>query len=122
MSDADMSPAAPIEEGNHLQVYGLFGRKLQPSTEPIVANVSVPPDFLVGGQVSRLRTVHPLLTLDIFSHGVMLSRDWSDIVKDYILEASFLLLFFHCFCWFKVNYRRPCGITSLNHGAPWFQK
>ena len=54
--------------------------------------------------------------------GVMLSHDQSEIVIDCILCTSFLLLFLHCFCWFRRNYCRPCSITSLYHGAPWCQK
>ena len=43
-----------------------FSRTLQPSKVSIVANFSVPSDFLVDGQVSGLGTVHVLLTLDFF--------------------------------------------------------
>ena len=37
------------------------------------------------------------------SHGATLSRDRSDIVKDYILHASFLLLFPHFIWWFRLT-------------------
>ena len=43
------------------------GRMLQSFTEPVIANSSVPSDFLVEGQVSGLGTVHPLLTLKFIS-------------------------------------------------------
>ena len=40
---------------------------LPPSTEPVVANFYVPSDFFEEGQVSGLRTVHPLLIMNAFS-------------------------------------------------------
>ena len=42
--------------------------------------------------------------------------------KDYILRASFLLLFIHCFWWFRGIHRWQCGITLFYHDAPWSQK
>ena len=36
------------------------GRMLQPSTEPVIANFSVPSDFLVEDLVSGLGTEHPI--------------------------------------------------------------
>ena len=45
----------------------VLDRVLQISTEPEVKNVLVPDNFLVEGQVSGLGTVHPLLTLNVFS-------------------------------------------------------
>ena len=47
------------------------GRTLQPSIESVVANSFVPSDFLVDGQVSGLRTVHPLLTLSFVSTWIL---------------------------------------------------
>ena len=46
-------------------------RMLQPSTEPIIANFSVPSDFLVEGQVSGLETVQFLLTSNFFSTWIL---------------------------------------------------
>ena len=45
---------------------------LQPSTETVIANTSVPLDFLVDGQVIGLGTVHPLLTSNFFSTWLLL--------------------------------------------------
>ena len=42
-------------------------RMLQPSTEPVIANISLPSDLLVEGKISGLGTVHPLLTLNFFT-------------------------------------------------------
>ena len=42
------------------------GRMLHQSTEPVIAILCVPSDFLVEGHVSGLGTVHPLLTLNVF--------------------------------------------------------
>ena len=50
----------------------------------------------------------------------MLSRDRSNIVKDYILCTSFLLLFLHFFWWFRGNHSRPCVVSPrsimVHHG------
>ena len=43
------------------------GSTLHPSIESVITNSFVPSDFLVDGQVSGLRTVHPLLTLHFIS-------------------------------------------------------
>ena len=72
MLNSDLSPAAPMGEGNPSQKKTcvmstrrrvpknwLSGRTLQPSIESVVANSFVPSDFLVDGQVSGLGTVHP---------------------------------------------------------------
>ena len=45
----------------------MLSRTLQPLTEPVIAHFSVPSELLVEGQVSGLGTVHPLLTLNVFS-------------------------------------------------------
>ena len=96
------------------------GRMLQPSTEPVITNVcangflSWKAKLVVWG----LRIHFSLLTFS--AHGVVLSCDRSDIVKEYILCTLFLL-FLHCF-WFRGNHRRPCAIISLYHGAPCLQK
>ena len=71
----------------------VFSRTLQPSIELVIANSFVPSDFLVDGQVSGLGTVHPLLTLNIFSTWILplhvvsccvslLMRKWSSSVMD----------------------------------------
>ena len=79
---------------------------------------------MLEGQVSGLGTVLPFSHLHLTSpaHGVLLSRDRFDIVKDNILCALYLPIFLHCFQWFRGNTGRPCGIASLNGGAPWIQK
>ena len=47
------------------------GRTLQPSIESVVANSFVPSDFLVGGQVSGLGTMHPLPTFSFFGIWIL---------------------------------------------------
>ena len=42
-------------------------RTLLPTTEPVVASVSVQSDFLLDGKVSGLGTVHPLLILSFLN-------------------------------------------------------
>ena len=78
MSNSCLSPAAPIGGSPTGKIpvvsscrrvptnWGSI-RTLQPSNEPVMANYSVPADFLVEGQVSGLGTVHPLLTISFLS-------------------------------------------------------
>ena len=80
MLNSDLSPTAPqggrepptdkacvVSTHRRVPTNLVSGRTLQPCIESVVANSFVPSDFLVDGQVSRLGTVHPLLTLDFFS-------------------------------------------------------
>ena len=84
MLDFDLSPAAPqggmepptdktcvVSMRRRVPTNWVSGRTLQPSIESVVANSFVPSDFLVGGQVSGLGTVHPLLTLNFFSTWIL---------------------------------------------------
>ena len=80
MLNSDLSPAAlqggrlPPTDKTHevstrrrVPTNWVSDRTLQPSIESVVANSFVPSDFLVDGQVSGLRTVHPPLTLSFVS-------------------------------------------------------
>ena len=84
MSNSDLSPAAPIGGGEpptdktrvvsmrrRVPTNWVSGRTLQPSIESVIANSFVPLDFLVDGQVSGLRTVQPLLTLNFFCTWIL---------------------------------------------------
>ena len=78
MLNSGLSPADPQGKGNPPQktrvvstprrvpTNRVSGRTLQPSIESVVANSFEPSNFLVDGQVSVLRTVHPILTLSFF--------------------------------------------------------
>ena len=68
MSNSGLSPAAPVA-GRKLptdKTCVVSTRRLFP-TNWVVAIFSVPSDIQVEGQVSGLRTVHPLLTFNFFS-------------------------------------------------------
>ena len=84
MLNSDLSPAAPqggtepltdktrvVSTRRLVPTNWVSGRTLQPSIESVVANSFVPSDFLVDGQVSRLWTVHPLLTLSFFCTWIL---------------------------------------------------
>ena len=84
MLNSDLSPAAPqggrepltekirvVSTRRRVPTNWVSGRTLQPSIESVVANLFVPSDFLVDGQVSGLGTVHPLLTLSFFSTWIL---------------------------------------------------
>ena len=58
------------------------GRMLQPSTETVIANFSVPSDILMEGKVSWLGTVHPLLTLDVFWQWFFFSQEEDVVIRD----------------------------------------
>ena len=73
MLNSDLSPAAShgerepptdktcvVSTRRRVPTNWVSGRTLQPSIESVVANSFVPSDFLVGGQVSWLGTVHSL--------------------------------------------------------------
>ena len=84
MLNSDLSPAAP-QGGREPPIYKtcvvstcrrvptnwVSGSTLQPSIESVIANSFVPSNFLVDGQVSRLGTVHPLLTLNFISTWIL---------------------------------------------------
>ena len=85
MLNSDLSPAAPqggrlphtdktrvVSTRRRVPTNWVSGRTLQPSIESVVANSFVPSDLLVDGQVSGLRTVHPLLTLSFISTWIPL--------------------------------------------------
>ena len=74
VSSYGLSPAAPmgrwkaptdktrvVSMRRRVPTNWVSGRTLQTSTEPVIANLSVPSDFIVEGQVSGLRTMHPLI-------------------------------------------------------------
>ena len=80
MLNSDLSPAAPhvgrephtdktrvVSTRRRFTTNWVFGRTLQPSIESVVANSFVPSDFLV----SRLGTVHFLLTLSFHSTWIL---------------------------------------------------
>ena len=84
MLNSDLSPTAPkrgrepptdktrVESTRRwVPTNWVFGRKLQPSIESVVANSFVPSDFLVDGQVSGLGTMLPLLTLTFLSTWIL---------------------------------------------------
>ena len=84
MLNSDLSPAAPqggrepptdktrvVSACRRVQTNWVSCRTLKPSIESVVANSFVPSDFLVDGQVSGLGTVHPLLTSNFFSTGIL---------------------------------------------------
>ena len=84
MLKSDLSPAAPqggrepptdktcvVSTCRRVATNWVSGRTLQPSTESVIANSSVPSDFIVDGQVSGLGTVHPHLTLNFFSTWIL---------------------------------------------------
>ena len=84
MLNSDLSPAAPqggrlpptdktrvVSTRRRVPTNCVSGRTLQPSIESVVANLFVPSDFLVDGQVSGLGTVHPLLTLSFVSTWIL---------------------------------------------------
>ena len=90
-------------------------RRLQPSTEPVVASFHVPSNFFVGRPCLWAGDCAHRSCFKLIHHMVRCSHV---IVNDYILSASLLLLFLHSFIWYRRNHRRSCGITSLFHGAP----
>ena len=49
------------------QTNWVYGMTLQPFTEPVIANFSVPSHFLVKGHVSEQGTLHPILILSFFN-------------------------------------------------------
>ena len=98
MLNSDLSPAAPqggweppIDKARVVSTRRLVltnrvsGRTLQPSIESIVANSFVPSDFLVDGQVSRLGTVHPLLTLNFIAHGFSSSNYVFNVEEEVVI-------------------------------------
>ena len=83
MLKSDLSPAAPqwgrlpptdktrvVSTRRRVPTNWVSDRTLLPSIES-VASSFVPPDFLVDGQVSGLKTVHPLLTLSFVSTWIL---------------------------------------------------
>ena len=56
------------------------GWTLQPSTEPVVANVSTQSHFLVEGHNSGLGSVHPILTINSFTTWSLPFSQEEDIV------------------------------------------
>ena len=84
MLNSDLHPAAPqwgrVPHTNKARVVStrrriptswVTGRTLQLSIESVVANSSVPSDFLVDGQISGLGTVHSLFTLNFFGTWIL---------------------------------------------------
>ena len=84
MLGSDLTPTAPqggresptdksrvVSTRRRVLTNWVSGRTLQPSIDSVVANSFVPSDFLVDGQVSRLGTVHPLLTLSFFGTWIL---------------------------------------------------
>ena len=84
MSNSGLSSAAPqggwepptdkarvVSTRRWVPTKWVSGRTLQPSIESVVANSFVPSDFLVDGHVSGLGTMHPLLTLNLFSAWIL---------------------------------------------------
>ena len=104
------------------------GRTLQPSTEPVVADSSLPSDFLVEGQVSVLGTAHPLLTLNIFSTWFLplqKRKKLSSIIgrtpeeEEKILTHHLVCIFFSRYCLILLFIPPPyISLASPTHLLP----
>ena len=94
MLNSGLSPAAPqgrwetptdktsvVSTRRRFPTNWIYGRTLQPSIESVVANSFVISNFLVDGQVSRLGTVRPLLTLNFFGTWILPLHDVSSTLK-----------------------------------------
>ena len=83
MLNSDLSPAAPqggreppqkkrmVSTRRRVLTNWVSGRTLKASIESVVANSFAPSNFLVNVQVCGLGTVHPLLTLSVFSTWIL---------------------------------------------------
>ena len=84
MSNSGLFPAAPqrgrepptdkirvVYTRKRVPTNWFSNRTLQPSSESVVANSLVQSNYLVGGLVSGLGTVYPLLTLSFFSTWIL---------------------------------------------------
>ena len=83
MSNSDLSPAVPKGNGTptdethvvstrtQVPINWVSSRTFQTSIESVVANLFLPSDFLVDGQVCWLGTVHLLLTMSLFCTWIL---------------------------------------------------